>query len=120
MEYSLKDRRLMRRLPACLLRPGRADDQLGRIGQRGDPVTEHMPLGELVAASRMVHIAQVFIVHRHRAELVVARRQQLNQIVPPDAVAALGIAAAKLFEVGDIALEARQAFSCLLYTSRCV
>ena len=57
-------------------------NQIFGIGQRQDPITECVPLGQLVGAAGIINIDKIFVIQRHGAHLIEGGGQQLDHIVP--------------------------------------
>ena len=49
-----------------------AGDYFVCVRQCHYPVTEYVPLVELMIAAGEIHIDEIFVIHRHRAHLIVA------------------------------------------------
>ena len=47
-------------------------EKIFRIGEGEDPITEHVPLAELMGVSRVVDVDEILVVHGHGTHLIVA------------------------------------------------
>lgn len=57
-------------------------NQILRVGERGDPIAEGVPLSELMRFTRVVDVNEIFVIEGDRTHLVKGRGKQLDHVVP--------------------------------------
>ena len=69
-----------------------------------------MPLFQFVKTAGMIHVGQIFIVHRYGTKLIVTGGEHLNKAVPLSLVLVFQITETDLLDGGNILLKSGEAF----------